>query len=108
MADADPESGFAVGPSGHSLGSTCREASDNLYIFFSFPRIRVSVVEYYDADNDRFHVTVFFGAGREVSGRRRLVYDNVESFLFAGSISQRAGLYSPPRIIYTGRTWSNV
>ena len=44
----------------------------------------VSVVEYYDADNDRFHVTVFFGAGREVSGRRRLVHDDVESFVICG------------------------
>ena len=57
-------------------------------LVFSFPRIRVSVVEYYDADNDRFQVTVFFGAGREVSGRRRLVHDDVESLLFAGSISR--------------------
>ena len=57
----------------------------------------IYVVMRYDADNDRFHVTVSFAAGREASGRRRLARDDVE--YFCRIHFPRAGLLSPSRII---------
>ena len=96
--ESEPDSSDS--PSGHSFGSTCYEASDSLQTIllcafiestnaFPFSRIRDSVVECYDADNDRFHVTVFFGAGREASGRRRLAHDNVDSLLLRNPLPAR-------------------
>ena len=102
----------AVGPSGHSFGSTSCEASDSLYIYIyessrafiqcaviSISAIIVQIVMCHDAGNDRFHVTVSFAAGREASGRRRLARDDVE--YFCRIHFPRAGWLSPSRRI----TW---
>ena len=39
--------------------------------------MNVCIVMSYDADNDRFRVTVSLAAGREVSGRRRLARNDI-------------------------------
>ena len=55
----------------------------------------------YDADNDRFHVTVSLAAGREVSGRRRLARNDIRF---------RAGncIYINLSEIFSDLTWSDM